>query len=769
MFAVLVDRPPASEDEISHLQQLWNETSLNADNIRILGTCPDVEIKEWLKNRKVILLLGEASLEFVLGLSAKVLKVARGKTLYSDTYKSKVVVSFSPYQLIPKANKKTGVSEKEVIRVVNDKRMFISDVQVATHLLTREEGRHRYETIFEQDEEKFERLMNKIETLDIVSVDIEADEEESWDVALTKILGIGFSWIVGTGVYVVLRDQTRDLDPKIFEYRVKRIKAVLENPKIKKIIHNCNYEVQRMRGMFNIEIFNLEDTMLIHHLIDENARHGLDDLSHGYSPDLAGYKEESEIFLAGEKNKKFSKIPTGILARRCAADCDLALRLYLSLYPELQNQQLEPLYKQIVMPHRTVLTDGEIVGTRVDIDELNRIDPIILEKVESLKKSLRDLVGDSNFNPGSPKQVQEIFKGLGVPLEYNQETGNAITDVDHVKEIIEKTHNPFAVQLLKYRQFSKLHSTYIVGLRERLLPGAIIHTSYLVHGTVTGRLSSQNPNLQNIPTDVKMIDEYELPPDISIRKLFIPRDGYKFIVADGSQMELRLLACLSRDEKMTEVFMNDGDIHTLTAFAIIPGTEDLYKRLKEDPHNEELKAKWGKIRATAKNINFGIAYGRQAPSIAAELKISVQEAQSFLDGFFAMYPGVYRWVNQTIGFAKANGYVTNLFGRRRRLPDLYSPNKWKRAEAERQAQNSPIQGSAADVTAIANIRSTKLFKENNIRGGFRLNIHDELVYECHDGDLEQGVELINKGWLNPIPRLSVPLKVQVEVGTKWQH
>lgn len=770
-LVILLDKPLKDEAEDVFLNELLDQadvprsTDVIISNINVVTDCVD------LNTAKVIVAHGNKALDFLLGISS--IRTNRGKKLYTDKYDCTIIPTLSIGDTIK--------SKKLVV----DKRYILSDLRTAKGLFIQEKKEiHNYMCVDLNDKEAFDRLMKKLKTLDLFSFDIEAHEEPSWNVQKAKLLGVGFSWKVGTGVYVVMQDQHKVTDKAIFDYRINELRNVLEN-NAEKIAHNCSYELLRLAAIpgIDINIKNLIwDTILMHHLYDENSRHGLDNLSGEYAPDLDSYKDESTVFVP-KQGGSFTKVPTPILARRCAADCDLTLRLFLYLKDKLKEQNLLPLYNQIVMPHRFTLTGGEKRGVKIDRKELERIDPIIKSRKDEAFKNLVELLGKPDFNPGSGQQVlkvmeEQVPKSLLDTLERaSKDSPNPSTNEDNMLILADHGYK-FPSLLIKYRQLAKLYSTYIEGTLKRLTDEDTLHTSYKVFGTVTGRLSSSNPNLQNIPTNAKLLDEYKLPSDISIRKLFVPRDGYKFIVSDGSQMELRLLAVMSQDPLLIKTFKEGGDIHTLTGLEIIPGARDIQKEYnaaieidqeKKLKHTLELEAKWSGIRRVAKEVNFGIAYGRGAKALGESLKISRMEAQHFLDAFMEKYIGVYSWIQQTKGFAKVNGYVLNLFGRRRRLLDINSPVQCKKNEAERQAINSPIQGSAAECTAIVNIRIDREIKKRGLDAHFVLNIHDELVHEVHEDIAEEVKEIVTNCWLEPIPRVNVPLDISVEVGHQWEH
>jgi DNA polymerase I len=710
---------------------------------------------------KVILTLCPQLLEKLIGISS--IKSPRGKILFSEKYNCNILTTLD----INKLGKKGKTFDNNKYQI--DKRLVLSDFSFAQEKSKKVVYKHSYVCIQPYDIESFDRFIKKISSQETWSFDIEVEEDEFFRIENSSILGIGFSWKSGTGVYVVLQDKKEKLSKEYSEYVINKLKTLFSNNS-KKIAHNGKYDVGRLLGVLNIKTNNFYfDTMLAHHILDENRRHGLDDISTGVS-DLSSYKHESEAFLPS-KNSPYSVIPTSVLAKRCCADADLTLRLGETEEKDLlRYDKLHSLFNQIIMPHQDLIMRGELRGVLIDIQELHRIEPIIKMKMDTFEAEVYDAIGEK-INLNSPKQLIAIFNKLklNIPDDCITDTGNISTDQETLNLI--KDQHPFCSKLVRYKQLKKLYSTYIVGISKRLDQNNIIHTSYKLHGTVTGRLSSSSPNLQNIPTDQKLSEEYKLD-NISIHKLFIARPGYKFITTDASQIELRLLAVLSKDPILMQAYRDNKDLHTLTAINIIHGASQVYNeyllKKAEDPlYDGHLAAKWTLFRKQAKTVNFGISYGKQAKSLAEELGISKKQAQNFIDNFFDKYQGVYQWMQETIGACKRTGYVENVFGRRRRLTDINSPVQWTRSEAERQCINSAVQGSAADVTAIANIRIDRLFKENNIDGGFILNVHDELVFEVNENQVDLASSLCQKGWKDPIFGIDVPIDISLNSGSSW--
>ena len=707
---------------------------------------------------KFILALGTDSIEQLTGIAKLKIKSNRGKVLFSEKFSCKVIPTFDISGVFKCKTPETHL------------RMFLSDINFAVAQSEKQEYKHNYYVLAAGDIEGFDRFIAKISAEPKWSYDIESHEEESFDVAFTKILGIGFSWKVFTGVYVILQDRWTLLPEEEYKYKIGKLKELFAN-KAEKIAHNGKYDGGRLLQKLDIYVNNFTfDTMLAHHLNDENIRHSLDEISDSVV-DLSSYKAESEAFLP-KQGASFTNIPTAILAKRCCSDADLTLRLEQVLRPKLQEQKLWTLFSKIVMPHQECLAKGERRGVLIDMEELHRIEPIIVQKIGELEINISKLIGKpigkkkDEFNPGSWQQVSALFEELhlDIPDEFKKADGTSKTDIECLEAI--KHQHAFPMLLAKYRQLNKLLSTYIIGIRERVNANGIIHTSYLVHGTTTGRLSSRNPNLQNIPTDQLLSEEYGLE-NISIHRLFIARPGYKLLTSDASQIELRMLAVLSQDPIIMQAYRNNEDVHTITALAIIPGAAGIRDRAKSPNATDSEKDRWDLCRKNAKTVNFGIIYGRGPGNLAQQLGVSFREAKSFIDGFFEKYSGAYTWMQQSIGQCKRVGYVENLFGRRRRLLNINSPNQGLQAEAQRQCLNAPVQGSAADCTAIANIRISRLFEENNIDGGFILNVHDELVYEVREDHVEKAQELIRKGWLDPISKVNIPLDISMGVADRW--
>lgn len=409
----------------------------------------------------------------------------------------------------------------------------------------------------------------------------------------------------------------------------------------------------------------------------------------------------------------------------------------------LKENDLEKLYYEIELPLVKVLRQIEEAGVLLDVDRLNDLSKDIEQKLNILQTDIFTLAGEE-FNLNSPKQLQVIlFEKLQIQPVKKTKTGFS-TNVE-VLETLAKRGEEIALHLISYRKFSKLKQTYVDALPKLVDENGRIHTTYNQFGTVTGRLSSQDPNLQNIP----IRDEYGR----KIRECFIASPGCKIMAADYSQIELRILAHIAEDANMIKAFKNDEDIHAFTAALVNE------KKINEVTAEERRKAK-----AT----NFGIVYGISAFGLAKQLDIGTKEAQTFIDNYFAKYPQILKYIENTIKSAQENWFVKTLFGRKRYIPEINSHNKMIFETAKREVINMPIQGTAADLIKIAMLKVQENLTKKKINSRIILQIHDELVLEVEENELEK-VEKIIQEEMSQVITLSVPLKVDLEIGDNWSE
>jgi DNA polymerase-1 len=426
-----------------------------------------------------------------------------------------------------------------------------------------------------------------------------------------------------------------------------------------------------------------------------------------------------------------------------AAQADAILSLYNKLRPEVEALQLTQLYETIDLPMAGVLARMESLGITVDPDQLRRMSARMEEEIGKLTEEVFALAGKS-FNINSPQQLgQVLFEDLKLPTAAKTK-GKAFSTAADVLEELAEEHS-IAAKVLEFRQLSKLKGTYSDALPLLIDPATgRIHTTFNQAGAATGRLSSSNPNLQNIPMRTELGRE--------IRAAFIPRPGWKFIVADYSQIELRLLAHMSGDKVLVEAFRNGEDIHTRTAaevFGVPP--------LMVTPEH----------RRAAKAVNFGIVYGQQAFGLAKSLGIDRREADSYIKAYFERYNGVRKWIDHTIVDVRRSGVSINLYGRRRPIPDMNNRNPNARGFAERTAVNTPLQGTAADMIKVAMIRIEENLKARGSQTRMLLQVHDELVFEAPPNEVDE-IKVMVKSEMENVRKLDVPLIVDVGVGVNWR-
>jgi DNA polymerase-1 len=524
---------------------------------------------------------------------------------------------------------------------------------------------------------------------------------------------------------------------------VNEFKPLLEDAAIGKTGQNIKYDVLVLKW-YGVEVKgDLFDTMLAHYIIDPDTRHNMDILSENY----LGYKPVSITTLIGPKGKnqgsmrdvEFEKIK-----EYAAEDADITLQLRSVFEPKLKEVEGEKLVHEIEYPLIYVLADMEYEGVKIDHNTLNEFSKLLETDISKLEKVVYEKAG-VRFNIASPKQLGEVLfeKLLLDPKAKKTKTGQYQTGEDVLLSLAAKSD--IVRDILDYRQLQKLKSTYVDALPQLVnKKTGRVHTSYNQAIAATGRLSSTNPNLQNIPIRTERGRE--------VRKAFIPRDAdHSIVSADYSQIELRIIAEMSRDENMMDAFTKNLDIHTATA-AKVYGIE-----LHEVDSNQ---------RRNAKAVNFGIIYGQSAFGLSQSLGIPRKEAAEIIENYFAQYPGIKRYMNDTMNFARENGYVCTLMGRRRYLRDINSANMTVRGFAERNAINAPIQGSAADMIKIAMINIHRELKAQNLDARMTMQVHDELVFDVPNHEIEKVKPIIMHHMKTAITT-EVPIMVEIGTGLNW--
>jgi DNA polymerase I len=520
-------------------------------------------------------------------------------------------------------------------------------------------------------------------------------------------------------------------------------KPFFENESILKIGQNLKYDISVLRW-YDVAVKGpLFDTMIAHYLIEPDQRHNMDFLSETY----LGYSPVSIQSLIGKKGKNqgsMRDVEMELLKEYAAEDADITLQLKHKFDPLLDKLSLRKLFEEIEMPLVRVLTDMEAEGVRLDSESLAEIGKGLENEIKQLESEIYSLSG-TTFNIASPKQLGEIlFEKMGLKTSTKKtKTGQYPTGEEVLSKIVHA--HPIVQLILDYRSLTKLKSTYVDSLPTLVNPrDGRIHTSYNQAVASTGRLSSNNPNLQNIPIRTARGRE--------IRKAFVPRNShFTLLAADYSQIELRIIAHLSGDKDMIEAFANGLDIHTATAAKV-------YGIALEDVSRD--------MRRNAKMVNFGIIYGISAFGLSERLGISRGEAGSIINNYFKEYPGIKAYMNNQMEFARKNGFVETMLGRRRMLRDINTANSVVRGFAERNAINAPIQGSSADMIKIAMISIHKELAEKALKSKMILQVHDELVFDAHKDELEVLKVIIEKNMKNALP-LSVPVLVETNTGNNW--
>ena len=563
-------------------------------------------------------------------------------------------------------------------------------------------------------------------------------ETTDLDAMKAELVGLSFAYIEGEAYYIpVSSDQAETKE--ILEL----LRPVLENESIIKIGQNVKYDMLVLKN-YGIEVKGtLYDTMLAHYLIEPEGKHGMDWLAQQY----LHYKPVSITELIGKKGKgqgNMRDVDEDEVTAYAAEDADITLRLKEKFDPTLKANGLEKLFDEVENPLIRVLTDMEFEGVRIDTGSLAELSVALEEESKEIEKRVYELAG-VRFNLASPKQLGEVlFEKLKLdPKAKKTKTGQYATGEEILSKMADE--HEIAQAILDHRQMVKLKSTYVDALPTMINhKTGRIHTTYNQFVAATGRLSSINPNLQNIPIRTSRGRE--------IRKAFVPRDeNHVLLSADYSQIELRLMAAFSQDESMLEAFRNGRDIHVATAAKI-------FKVPLEEVTSD--------MRRKAKTANFGIIYGISAFGLAQRLSIPRGEAKEIIDAYFAEFPAVKQYMDGAIEKARKDEYVETILGRRRYLRDINSRNMTMRGFAERNAINAPLQGSAADLIKVAMIHVHDWMKKEKLKSKMILQVHDELVFDAHIDE----VELLKKhipGLMSNAIKLPVPIEVEVGVGTDW--
>ena len=571
-----------------------------------------------------------------------------------------------------------------------------------------------------------------------VALDTETD---SPDPIRANLVGLSLAFQPGEAFYIPIAHKTGE--PQIDRGRAVKILApLMADPSVEKVGHNLKYDLLVLERA-SLPLRGIRwDTMVLSYLLHPNRRsHNLDSLAF----DLLDYRKIPYEALAGKGKEQITldRVPIPRVTEYCCEDSDISLRLAEKLIPLGEKEELLDLYDRWERPLIPVLATLERNGIRVDPQRLATLSESLQGQISALKEDIR-IVAGTEFNLNSPQQLGEILFGkLGLPVLKKTKKAKASSTAGEVLEELVGLH-PVVEKILLYRQLEKLQSTYVKTLPLLINPETgRVHTSYNQTVAATGRLSSSDPNLQNIPVRSAV--------GRKIREAFVPDPGYTFLSADYSQVELRVLAHLSGDASLIEAFLQGKDIHLHTAERLFAGTL--------------LSAE--EKRRRAKVVNFSVLYGKTAHTLSRELGISHAEAQRFIDGYFDRYPGVREFVKETLAGAEERGYVKTLFGRKREIPELKSRERNVRLQGERMAVNTRVQGTAADLMKRAMIDLDEVLRREEPGVRMVLQVHDELVFEVPSAVDRTRLEGIVRAGMENAGPLSVPLTVDLHWGNNW--
>jgi len=617
---------------------------------------------------------------------------------------------------------------------------FLQDILAHNPQPVIEETRALYRAVYTSED--LERLCEKIREVGHVAIDTETD---SIDTFRAQLVGVSIACVPHEAVYIPLGHSVLPIEASQPQMSIgilaRHLAPILRDSSILKIGHNLKFDrkvLLKYGLVFEEPTF---DTLIASYLLNPDKRsHGLKNLAMDWLGLQMTHLEE--LIGKGKEQITFDEIDIDTATRYAAADADITLQLWEKLAPKLEETGLFPLFRNIEMPLSTVLIEMEQTGVRIDANYFRELARQMEADLNRLRERIIELAG-VNFNPSSPKQVAEVlFEHLKLQPKRKGKTGYS-TGVEVLEELAGEHELPRLI--LEYRQYEKLKNTYV-----DVLPSAVnpvtgrIHTTFNQTMAATGRLSSSDPNLQNIPVRTEL--------GRSIRKGFIPsHDNYCLLSADYSQIELRILAHVSRDPELVSAFQNNKDVHALTASKIFGvAAEDVTEQQRDQ----------------AKVVNFGIIYGMSAAGLSQRLRIPLEDAKRFIAQYFEAYHGVKKWIDETLENARKQGFVMTLSGRRRYLPDINSQNYNARSAAERIAINAPIQGSSADMIKLAMLSIHRWLKDSGLRTRMIIQVHDELIFDTPEKELDLVVPTVARLMEEALP-LDVPVKVDVKWGKNW--
>jgi DNA polymerase-1 len=613
------------------------------------------------------------------------------------------------------------------------------------HDETSDETRHQYYSSLENTEHFYQTIQGEL-AVKLLLQNLQNQTSVCFDTETTgldalhaELVGISFSYEKGKGFYVPFPENREDASVLLEKFR-----PFFENEAIEKIGQNLKYDLKILSN-YNIQVKGkLFDTMIAHYLINPDMRHNMDILSETYLK----YSPKSIEDLIGKKGKNqlsMRDVPLEDIKEYAVEDADVTLQLKENFTLELDKTETKKLFDEIEIPLVKVLAAMEKEGIRVDVDFLKSLSSELGNDIQKLESTIYEIAGEK-FNLASPKQLGDILFDklkIGGAKQKKTKTGQYATGEEILNYLVNE--HEIVKAILDWRQLVKLQNTYVDALPNQVDPVTQrIHTDYMQTVAATGRLSSNNPNLQNIPIRTERGRQ--------IRKAFIARDeNYTLVSADYSQIELRIIAALSGEENMIQSFQKNEDIHKATASKVF---------------NIPLEEVTREQRSHAKTVNFGIIYGVSAFGLSNQTSLSRAESAALIEAYYQTYPSLKTYINNQIQFARENGYVQTILGRRRYLKDINSQNAIVRGGAERNAVNAPIQGSAADIIKIAMINIHEKLTVGNWKSKMLLQVHDELVFDVHQSELEKIKPLIKHEMENAFT-LNVPLIVEIGEGKDW--
>tara|TARA_B100002052_G_scaffold104776_1_gene96545 strand:- start:599 stop:3391 length:2793 start_codon:yes stop_codon:yes gene_type:complete len=630
----------------------------------------------------------------------------------------------SAYVVLPNDNK----NEVKKVKVENNYRLITSPIEL-------------------------EHWLEKIYKTGIVAIDTETT---SINAMSAELVGISLAVDVGDAIYIPINHKVKE-DDKVIKIKeqisldkiINFLKPILEDPSIIKVGQNIKYDLNILYNTANINIHPIHDTMLMSFCLDagKHLGHGMDALAKNHlNIDTISY---SDVTGKGKDQLTFDYVSIDKAKEYAAQDADITFRLYMYFRKRLHEEKMVTFYEVIERNLPKVVSVMERNGVGIDANYLNKLTELFSNKMKPLQDKVYDLSGEE-FNISSPKQLGEIlFSKLGLKGGKKGKSGLYSTSAE-VLEKLSNEGNKLCQIILEWRALQKLKSTYSEALVNQInLKSNRVHTNFQMTGAMTGRFSSSNPNLQNIP--IKTDDGR------AIRKAFIASNNKKIVAFDYSQIELRVLAEVANIESLIQAFKEGTDIHRLTA-------SQVFQIKQEDVTTD--------MRRNAKAINFGIIYGQSAFGLAKQLNISRTDAKQYIDSYFSQYPGIKKYMDDTHNFARKNGYVETIFGRKCFIPGINDKNPMRRAGSERQAINAPIQGAAADIIKRSMLNVFNELSNISLDAKLILQVHDELVFECDEKQVDKLIPFVKNIMINapnPSFKMKVPLEVECGVGNNWDE